>query len=440
MKEERSDPDKFADLRRRAEEALQAQPIHTDEMTAADVERLVHELRVHQIELEMQNDELRRAQGELQVSRDRYVDLYELAPVGYFTLSEQGLILEANLTGANLLGVQRGRMIKRPLSRFIVAEDQDIYYFHRQQLFESGAPQVCELRLQRADGSHFYARIEATVAKDEASGAPLCRMTVSDVSAQVQAREAQVQAREAQERSQQLEELVAERTQELKAAHKELEAFAYAVSHDLRAPLRAIKGFPQIVLQDHGPQLPPDAQDHLGRVIKAAQRMDELTDGLLIFLRLGRLPLEKQTLAPVHLVQKALAKLQTDMLDRDVALEIDKLAACRANPLLLEWVYENLLSNALKYTRQRERARIRVGCERQNGQNVYFVQDNGVGFDGQYAQKLFGMFERLHHDDGYEGTGIGLAIVGRIVQRHGGRGWSGAQEGQGATFYFTLGD
>jgi PAS domain S-box-containing protein len=432
VKEKRADPDRFTDLRRRAEKALQVQPVDPGEMSPADAWRLVYELRVHEVELELQNEELRRAQEELQASRAKYFDLYDLAPVGYFTLNEQGMILEANLTAARLLGVTRDHLTQQPLTRFIVREDQDVYYFHRRELFESGAPQVCEIRLLRGDGSQFHARIEATVAQDSATVAPVCRATLSDVSAQVR-------AREALEHSQRLEELVATRTQELETAYKELEAAAYAISHDLRSPLRAIKGIPQIVIEDYGPQLPAEAHNHLERVIKAAQRMSELIDGLLTFLRLGRCSMKKKTIAPADLVRQAWAGMQAEWAGRDVALTIDELPACQADPGLMELVLNNLLSNALKFTRQRERARIRVGWERRDDQNVYFVQDNGVGFDMQYAHRLFGMFERLHHDDEYEGTGIGLVIVERIVQRHGGRVWVGAQEGQGATFYFTLG-
>jgi two-component sensor histidine kinase/PAS domain-containing protein len=184
--EDHSDP--FAGLRQRAEQTLRERPASLDDLSPREVQRLVHELQVHQIELEMQNEELRRAQEELEASRARYLDLYDLAPVGYFTLNAQGTILEANLTAAGLLRVERGRLIGRPLTRFIVKADQDVYYFHRRELFETGAPQVCDLRLVRGDDFQFYARLEAVVA-DGVDGAPVCRAAVSDVSARVQAEE-----------------------------------------------------------------------------------------------------------------------------------------------------------------------------------------------------------------------------------------------------------
>jgi PAS domain S-box-containing protein len=184
--EDRSDP--FADLRQRAEQTLRERPASLDDLSPREAQRLVHELQVHQIELEMQNEELRRAQEELETSRAKYLDLYDLAPVGYFTLNAQGTILESNLTAAGLLRVERGRLIGRPLTRFIVKADQDVYYFHRRALFETGAPQVCDLRLVRGDGSQFYACLEAVVA-DGVDGAPVCRAAVSDVSTRVQAEE-----------------------------------------------------------------------------------------------------------------------------------------------------------------------------------------------------------------------------------------------------------
>jgi PAS domain S-box-containing protein len=181
---EKTTLDQVAELRKRAEEISRKKAGQTPENLGAlspeETGQLLHELQVHQIELEMQNEELRQAQAELEASRARYFDLYDLAPVGYFTLSEQGLILEANLTAVKLLGEERSQLVKRPLTHFILPEDQDIYYRHRKQLFETGAPQVCETRMLRAGAAPFWARIDATVAQDEDSS-PTCRAVMSDV-------------------------------------------------------------------------------------------------------------------------------------------------------------------------------------------------------------------------------------------------------------------
>lgn len=237
-----------------------------------------------------------------------------------------------------------------------------------------------------------------------------------------------------------LEQRVAQRTAELEAANKELESFSYSVSHDLRAPLRAVDGFSQAVLEDFGPQLPEEGQHYLQTIRAGAQRMGNLIDDLLTFSRLSRLPLDKQQVDTGRIVREALAELREQENKRKIKLRLGKLPMCEGDPALLKQVWLNLLSNALKYTRKREAARIDVGSQSENGNIVYFVADNGTGFEMQYAGKLFGVFQRLHRPDEFEGTGVGLAIVQRVVHRHGGRVWAQAEPDHGATFYFTLGN
>jgi light-regulated signal transduction histidine kinase (bacteriophytochrome) len=229
-----------------------------------------------------------------------------------------------------------------------------------------------------------------------------------------------------------------QRTAELEAANRELEAFSYTVSHDLRTPLRAIDGFARIVLEECASQIPPKAQDHLDRVLKSVKLMGELVDNLLEFSRLGRRPLNKRTVDTSRLVRLCVEELHAEQKDRQVEIVIDDLPDCHGDPALLKQAFLNLLSNALKYTRTREHARVEVGGCTQGGEQRYFVRDNGVGFDMRYANKLFGVFQRLHPAEEYEGTGVGLAIVQRVVYRHGGHVWADAQIGKGATFYFTL--
>jgi diguanylate cyclase (GGDEF)-like protein/PAS domain S-box-containing protein len=192
MKKKPATPSDAAELRHQAEAKLseRKKKAAPPPATEADTLRLVHELQVHQIELEMQNEELRRVQEELEESRAKYFDLYDLAPIGYLTLSAQGLILEANLTAANLLGIEKSRLVKKPVTRFIVREDQGIYYLHRQKLFETRAPQVCELRMMGKGGVPFWVQLEANLVRDAASGAPLCRVGMSDITARKQADEA----------------------------------------------------------------------------------------------------------------------------------------------------------------------------------------------------------------------------------------------------------
>jgi signal transduction histidine kinase len=233
---------------------------------------------------------------------------------------------------------------------------------------------------------------------------------------------------------------VVERTRDLESANRELEAFSYTISHDLRSPLRAINGFTSILLEEYASSLPDDALGYLKRVKDNGEHMGNLVDDLLRYSRLGRQALRSQPVKPRAIVERVLEQLQPSMEGRKVDIVIGDLPACDSDPILLEQVYSNLLSNAIKYSRKREQARIEVGAlEPRNGEGpIYFVKDNGAGFDMAYSQKLFGVFQRLHRVDEFEGTGVGLAIVQRIVARHGGRVWAEAQVDAGATFYFTL--
>jgi signal transduction histidine kinase len=226
----------------------------------------------------------------------------------------------------------------------------------------------------------------------------------------------------------------------LQTANKELEAFSYSISHDLRAPLRAIDGFSRILLDEYAAALPADAQEYLRDVRSSTQQMGYLVDDLLTFSRLSRQPIKQQPVASGRIVSQCLEELHNERDGRRVEILVGELPACSGDAGLLKQVWVNLLSNALKYTGRREAAVIEVGSRNgdESGQTTYFVKDNGVGFDMRYVHKLFGVFQRLHRAEDYAGTGVGLAIVQRIVHRHGGRVWAESQPDLGATFYFTL--
>jgi len=228
------------------------------------------------------------------------------------------------------------------------------------------------------------------------------------------------------------------RAEELQTANRELEAFSYSVSHDLRAPLRAMDGFTRILLAEEAGTLSPEGIRYLGLVRENAGYMGHLVDGLLTFSRLGRQAVSRQAVSIDEVVGLALDELHAEQERRHVEVVKGDLPPCEGDPRLLRQVWVNLLSNAFKFTRNREEARIELGCEMADGVPVYFVKDNGIGFDMRYVDKLFGVFQRLHRQEDYEGTGVGLAIVQRIVHRHGGRVWAEGKEGQGAAFYFTL--
>jgi PAS domain S-box-containing protein len=229
-------------------------------------------------------------------------------------------------------------------------------------------------------------------------------------------------------------------TQQLQETNQELEAFTYSVSHDLRAPLRAMDGFAKVLIENYAAVLPEQAQHYLRRIQGNATRMGTLIDDLLRLSRLGRQPLRLVSLSPTQLVNKLIDDLRAAQPDLQAHFEVTEMPHCLADHALLEQVYANLVNNAVKYSRNVQSPRIRINATTLEGETVYCVADNGVGFDPTYADKLFVVFQRLHDQRDYEGNGVGLAIVKRIITRHGGRIWAHGAPNQGATFYFTLGE
>jgi len=243
---------------------------------------------------------------------------------------------------------------------------------------------------------------------------------------------------EVQHYATQLEERVAERTAALAAVNKELEAFAYSVSHDLRAPLRGMDGFSQALLEDYASQLDATGQDYLRRVRAGSQRMGYLIDDLLKLSRLTRTEMQWERVDLSALAHEIAADLRRTQPERQVEFVIADGVVASGDARLLRVVLENLLGNAWKFTSKQALARIEFGHAEGEGESVYFVRDNGAGFDMAYAGRLFGAFQRLHSTTEFEGTGIGLATVQRIIHRHGGRAWAEGAVDQGATFYFAL--
>jgi len=285
---------------------------------------------------------------------------------------------------------------------------------------------------------NYAVRVQPTGGNDELG---LLVDTFNEMLARIQAREAEVDAgNQRYERlTEELEQRVTQRTAELESTNKELEAFTYSVSHDLRAPLRRIDGFAQLLVDEYNAELPDEARHYLSRVRDGTRQMGLLVDDLLNLARLGRQDVRLQVAGLSSIVQRVTTSLQRDLEGRDIEWQIQPLPFVECDPSLIEVVFTNLLSNAVKYTRPRAHAVIKVGSIEQNGHPVIYVRDNGVGFSMKYADKLFGVFQRLHRAEDFEGTGVGLATVQRILHKHAGTIWAEAELDKGACFYFTLG-
>jgi len=377
--------------------------------------------------------ERKQAEKALREAQQLYENIFRLSPEVIVVTSEvTGRYLAASESHERITGYRADEVIGHQVDEFLIWESDDDRRMMIRRLHEQGAVHNEEVRFHRRSGEFYTALL--SMARVEVGGEWCVVSMVTDITERKRA-EDMVRRLNAE-----LEQRVMERTEQLETANKELESFSYSVSHDLRAPLRAIDGFSRI-LQEDFPDLSADASRMIHSVRSNAQQMGRLIDDLLRFSRLNRQSLNKQSVNTAELVRQALQTLELEREGRQVEITFGELPACQGDPGLLLQVWINLLSNALKFTRQRDNAQIEIGSQlNERGETVYFVSDNGVGFDMQYAGKLFGVFQRLHRADEFEGTGVGLALVQRIIKRHGGRIWAEAQHDAGAKFSFTVGN
>jgi PAS domain S-box-containing protein len=375
--------------------------------------------------------EQKRVQEELQRASLYARSLIEASLDPLVTISKDGKIMDVNHATELATGTGRDELIGADFSNYFSEPEKARAGY--QHVFAQGTVRDYPLALRHHSGQLMDVLYNASIYKNSAGEVEGVFAAARDVTQRKHAEEA------LHKLNQELEQRVLNRTAQLQATNQELEAFTYSVSHDLRAPLRHISGFSKILSEDFSPVLPAEAQHLVERIGDGTRRMGMLVDDLLNLGRIGRHEVRLEVAGLDSLVADVLRDLQPETDKRNVQWKIGRLPYVECDPPLLRQVFQNLLSNSLKFTRPREKAIIEVGQEVRDGVSVVFVRDNGVGFSMKYADKLFGVFQRLHRSEDFEGTGVGLATVERIIRKHGGKIWAEAELDKGATFYFTLG-
>jgi PAS domain S-box-containing protein len=389
-----------------------------------------------------EREHLRQTVEELRRSEALKAAILETVFDAIIAIDHHGRVEVWNPAAQRIFGYSRAQALDRVVDDLIIpASVRDRFREGLAHYLMTGAGamlgQPVELTLRRADGTEFPAEVAITQMFME--DPPRFTVLLQDIT---ERKRSELALRESEERFrrlvEQLDQRVRERTAELEVANKELEAFSYSVSHDLRAPLRHIQGYASLLQHAAAASLDETSRQHLNTIARSAKNLGELIDALLGFSRMGRAALKWQPVKLATLVEEARHELRAEIRGRDIDWQIGSLPVVQGDPIMLRQVLINLLSNALKYTRRRERARIEIAATEAADETTVFIRDNGVGFDMAFASKLFGVFQRLHPATEFEGIGIGLANVWRIIRRHEGRvGAEGVVDG-GATFWFTL--
>jgi PAS domain S-box-containing protein len=404
-------------------------------LRSQEVDAVVGAKSIFMLRLKETEDEIRRQRGALEdllaergrlledskQSRDRYLDLYDYAPVGYLTLDGAGTVLEANLTAAKLLGLEKDGLIGARFSSFVEPDFRPGFFSCIGETLKTAAEQRCEIKVHTGNGFIFYASLQTTAARDAQGNLDHLRAILADISIRKRA-EAQL----------------ARKGKELEAANAELQQFAYVASHDLREPLRMVASFTQSLEKRYKHQLDTTADEYIAFIVDGVARMQSLIDDILAYSRVGTRGVPLEAVAMDDVLRNVLVNLKTSIEETGATVTHDPLPVIQADPVQMMQVLQNLIGNAIKFHREGAPPLIHVTARPDGGDLVFSVSDNGIGIAPELFGRLFTLFQRLNPRDQYPGSGLGLAITKKIVGRHGGRIWVESQPGTGSTFHFSV--